>query len=84
MKSFRHFGKIYEEEKRLHIMGEKSMLITKDDHALNIVLGDLKKKMWNDLRHNKMNFVNGIAKFVNTRLDKTGQQKGRVAVLPIK
>ena len=65
-------------------MGEKSMLITKDDHALNIVLGDLKKKMWNDLRHNKMNFVNGIAKFVNTKLDKTGQQKGRVAILPIK
>lgn len=84
MKSFGNFGKIYEEEKRLHILDEKSMLVTGDDHALDIVLGDLKKKMWNDLRHNKLNFVNGIAKFVKTKLDKTGQQKGRVAILPLK
>lgn len=84
MKKFSTFSAIYEEEKRLHELEEKSMLITGDDHALDIVLGDLKKKMFNDIRHNKLNFVNGIAKFVRYKLDKTKQDKGRVALVPIK
>ena len=84
MKKFSTFSTIYEEEKRLHELEEKSMLVTGDDHALDIVLGDLKKKMQNNIRHNKMDFVNGIAKFVRYNLDKTKQQKGRVALVPIK
>ena len=40
--------------------------------------------MFNNIRHNKMDFVNGIAKFVRYKLDKTKQQKGRVALVPIK
>lgn len=84
MKKFSTFSAIYEEEKRLHELEEKSMLVTGADHALDIVLGDLKKKMFNNIRHNKMDFVNGIAKFVRYKLDKTKQQKGRVALVPIK
>jgi|TARA_B100001094_G_C17686523_1_gene555973 hypothetical protein len=84
MKKFSAFSTIYEEEKRLHKLKEKSMLITGDDHALDIVLGDLKKKMFNNIRHNKMGFVNGIAKMVRYKLDKAKQQKGKVALVPIK
>jgi hypothetical protein len=84
MKKFGAFSTIYEEEKRLHKLEEKSTLITGDYHALDIVLLDLKKKMFNNIRHNKMDFVNGIAKFVRYKLDKTKQQKGRVALVPIK
>lgn len=80
MKRFNEFSKIYDQ----YQLDERATLITGDDQALNIVLGDLKKKMRNDLRHNKLNFVNGIAKFVQTRLDKKGQGKGRVAVVPLK
>lgn len=63
---------------------ERTLLVTSDDDALNNVLADLKKKMSNDIRHNKLNFINSIAKHVRKRLNKTMQSKGRVAVEPIK
>jgi len=61
----------------------KTTLITGDSEALDFILKDLKKKMYNDIRHNKLKFVNGIAKFVNIKVDKDKQQKGRMAISPL-
>jgi hypothetical protein len=63
---------------------EMTTLVTAQDHALDIILNDLKKKMLNDIRHNKLKFTNGVAKFVKYTIDTTGQTKGRVALVPIK
>ena len=78
MIKFKQYQDTYEE---LH---ERALLITSDDAALNGVLADLKKKMSNDIRHSKLNFINQIAKHVRQRLNKKNQAKGRVAVEPIK
>lgn len=77
MIKFRTYQDTYEE------LYERALLITSDDAALNGVLADLKKKMSNDIRHNKLKFINQIAKHVKQRLNKDKQQKGRVAVEPI-
>lgn len=63
---------------------EATTLVTSDENGISYVLDDLKKKMKNDIRHNKLNFINSIAKHVRKRLNKDKQQKGRVAVEPIK
>ena len=62
---------------------EAALLVTDDGHALDIVLKDLKKKMINDLNHNRLGFVNAIAKHVKKKLNKKMQGKGRVAVEPL-
>ena len=62
---------------------EASLLVTTDSHALDVVLKDLKKKMENDLNHNRLGFVNTIAKHVKKKLNKRMQVKGRVAVEPL-
>lgn len=62
---------------------EASLLVTTDSHALDVVLKDLKKKMENDLNHNRLGFVNTIAKHVKKKLNKRMQAKGRVAVEPL-
>ena len=62
---------------------EEALLVTDDGHALDIVLKDLKKKMINDLNHNRLGFVNAIAKHVKKKLNKKMQGKGRVAVEPL-
>jgi hypothetical protein len=74
MIKFRTYQDTYEE------LYERTLLITTDDAALNGVLADLKKKMYNDIRHNKLNFINQIAKHVKQRLNKDKQAKGKVAV----
>ena len=61
----------------------KTTLVTSDSEALDYILKDLKKKMYNDIRHNKLKFVGGIAKFVNIKVDKDKQQKGRMALTPL-
>ena len=62
---------------------EEALLVTDDGHALDIVLKDLKKKMINDLNHNRLGFVNAIAKHVKKKLNKKMPGKGRVAVEPL-
>jgi hypothetical protein len=61
----------------------RTTLVTGDSEGLDFILKDLKKKMYNDIRHNKLKFVNGIAKFVNIKIDKDKQQKGRMAISPL-
>lgn len=74
MIKFRQYQEVYEE------ISEKTLYITDFNDAVNVVLIDLRKRMENDVRHNKMKFVNQIAAHVKKRLNRKMQSKGKVAV----
>lgn len=77
MIKFKQYQEVYEE---ISEISEKALLITDFNDAIEFVLKDLRTRLQNDIRHNKMKFVNQIAGHVKKRLNKKMQGKGRVAV----
>ena len=77
MIKFKQYQEVYEE---ISEISEKALLITDFNDAIEFVLKDLITRLQNDIRHNKMKFVNQIAAHVKKRLNKKMQGKGRVAV----
>lgn len=74
MIKFKQYQEVYEE------ISEKTLYVTDFNDAVETVLIDLRKRLQNDIRHNKMKFVNQIAAHVKKRLNRNMQSKGRVAV----
>lgn len=74
MIKFKQYQEVYEE------ISEKTLYITDFNDGIEVVLKDLRIRLQNDIRHNKMKFVNQIAAHVKKRLNRKMQGKGRVAV----
>lgn len=53
-------------------------LVTSTPHALDIILKDLKDKLYKDLEKGNTRNANEIAKIVNFHVDKDKQSRGKV------